>query len=172
MKKIIYNIVFVIYAIIAVFVTICLLSYNEYKITEFGDYSWVLITNDELGQDFNRGDLVIVNKKDDIAVGNKIFFYNTYDKNLEVNYATVKSEEKVTDSQTTYTIEGDYQISSSYVLGSATNATAVGTVGTILSVLESKWGFLFLIILPALIVFIYEIIKIITEIVKSRKKEG
>ena len=46
MKKIIGNIIFIIYAIIAVFVTICLLSYNEFKVTEFGETSLVLIDNE------------------------------------------------------------------------------------------------------------------------------
>ena len=60
MKKIILNILFTVYAVIAVFTTVCLLSYNEYKISEFGDNSIILVTNDELSPDFNKGDLVIV----------------------------------------------------------------------------------------------------------------
>jgi len=35
MKKGIRNVVIVLYAIIAIFVTICLLSYNDYNVTEF-----------------------------------------------------------------------------------------------------------------------------------------
>ena len=37
MKKAISNIIFTLYIIIAVFVTVCLLSYNDYKVTVFGD---------------------------------------------------------------------------------------------------------------------------------------
>ena len=48
MKKILSNILFVIYVVIAVFVTVCLLSYNDFKVTEFGDYSLVIITDDEM----------------------------------------------------------------------------------------------------------------------------
>ena len=43
MKKIIWNIFVVFYAVIAIFVTICLLSYNRYKVSEFGDNSLVII---------------------------------------------------------------------------------------------------------------------------------
>ena len=34
MKKTILNIIFIIYAVIAVFVTVCLLSYNQFKVTQ------------------------------------------------------------------------------------------------------------------------------------------
>ena len=63
MKKIISNGLFIIYVAIAIFVTVCLLSYNEFKVTEFGDYSLVIISDEGLEPDFNKGDLVIVNKK-------------------------------------------------------------------------------------------------------------
>ena len=62
MKKKISNILFVAYAVIAIFVTVCLLSFNSYKVSEFGDKSFVLITDDGLSPDFQKGDLVIVNR--------------------------------------------------------------------------------------------------------------
>lgn len=84
MKKIIGNIIFIIYAIIAVFVTICLLSYNEFKVTEFGETSLVLIDNEELQPNYNKGDLVIVNRDTRIRENDSIFFYNTSaDKGLQ-----------------------------------------------------------------------------------------
>ena len=36
MKKVIRNVLFVVYIVIAAFVTVCLLSYNEMKTTQFG----------------------------------------------------------------------------------------------------------------------------------------
>ena len=53
MKKIISNILFAIYAVIAVFVTVCLLSYNDFKVTEFGDYSLVIIEDNELSPEYD-----------------------------------------------------------------------------------------------------------------------
>ena len=170
MKRTIYNILFVVYGIIAITVTICLLSYNQYKITEFGDNSLVLVTNNELKEDFNKGDLVIVNKKDKIEVGDKMFFYNTEDKKVNVDFATVTGKEETTRSKAVYTIEGNYQIPSENVLGSGDDATVIKHAGTVLSVLESKWGFLFLIILPALLMFIHEITKIVVEFRKTPKE--
>ena len=168
MKNVVLNILFVIYVIIAVLVTVCLLSYNDFKVTEFGNSSLVIITDDTLLPDYKNGDLVIVNKKDPILVGIKAFFYNTYDREIEVNLAEVVNSEKITNSETTYTLEGDHKISSEYVLGSANNATVIPGVGAVLNVLESRWGFLFIIVLPALLAFIYQISVVVSELRKPK----
>lgn len=171
MKKIIGNLIFIIYAIIAVFVTICLLSFNEYKVSEFGDTSLVIIDNEELEPTFNKGDLVIVDKSKRIREGDTIFFYNSSSDVVEVTLATVQNIEKVNDSEYTYAIDGDRSISSEYVLGNAGDVTKISTVGTVLGVLESKWGFLILIVFPSLLAFIYEITVVFTEIREGKEAE-
>lgn len=172
MKKIIGNILVTIYAVIAVFTTICLLSYNEYKVSEFGNYSLILVTNNELVPDFNKGDLVIVSSenKSKIKAGDKVFFYNADDKKIDVSLATITEKGMVTSKETTYTIEGNHVISSKYIIGNANGVYVMPKVGTILSVVESKWGFLFLIVLPSLIAFIYEITVVFSEIRESKKE--
>lgn len=167
MKKIISNGLFIIYVAIAIFVTVCLLSYNEFKVTEFGDYSLVIISDEGLEPDFNKGDLVIVNKKSKIITGRKAFFYNTYDRQIEIKLGTIEAFETVTNKETTYTLEGERKISSQYVLGPAETAEVIPGVGTVLGILESKWGFLFLIVLPSLLAFIYQISVVIAELKKS-----
>lgn len=171
MKKTIENLIFIIYAIIAVFVTICLLSFNEYKVSEFGDTSLVIIDNEELEPTFNKGDLVIVDKSKRIREGDTIFFYNSSSDVVEVTLATVQNIEKVNDSEYTYAIDGDRSISSEYVLGNAGDVTKISTVGTVLGVLESKWGFLILIVFPSLLAFIYEITVVFTEIREGKEAE-
>ena len=111
MKKIIGNIIFIIYAIIAVFVTICLLSYNEFKVTEFGETSLVLIDNEELQPNYNKGDLVIVNRDTRIRENDSIFFYNTSADKVEITVANVTNVEKVSNFEYTYTLEGNMIIS-------------------------------------------------------------
>ena len=63
MKKKFLSFIFIIYVIIAIFVTICLLSYNRFKITEFGDKSLLIISDDQMAPNFKKGDLVIADKK-------------------------------------------------------------------------------------------------------------
>lgn len=170
MKKVLGNILLVIYAIIAVFTTICLLSYNDFKVTEFGDNSFVLITNDEYTPDFNSGDLVIVNgsKKDKLNVGDKVFYYREENRKVEICLEPILEKEEITSRENNFTFEDDYQISDEYIIGSANKVTVIPVAGTILSILESKWGFLFLIILPVLIAFIYEITVLITEVKENK----
>lgn len=170
MKKVISNILFAVYVVIAVFVTICLLSYNDFKVTEFGDNSLVIIDDKELAPEFEKGDLVIVNKNEKIRVGDKAFFYNTYNREIEIKLGTVTNLEKITDKETTYTFEGDKKISSQYVLGTSKDVTVIPKIGTILSVLESKWGFLFIIVLPSLLAFIYQISVVFSELRNSKKE--
>lgn len=171
MKKIIYNILLAIYAIIAIFTTICLLSFNQYKVTEFGSNALIIINDNSLQPDFNKGDLVIVNKNDkkNINVGDKVFFYNTQDKEITISLATIQKKEVITSTETTYTLDGDYEISSQNVIGPSNTVKVISKVGAVLGILESKWGFLFLIVLPSLIAFIYEIGVVISDARTSRK---
>lgn len=173
MKKVLKNIIIAIYIIIAFFVTICLLSYNKYKVTTFGKTSLVIVDNSSLKGDFNENDLVIIKKglATDYNVGDRIMFYRlNSDNSVSITIANIINKDIINDEQVTYTLEGNKIISSDYIIGSVKNAKAIGTVGLILKVLESKWGFLFLIVLPALIAFLYEIYVIFAEIKSEKRK--
>ena len=69
----------------------------------------------------------------------------------------IEEAEKITSSETTYTLEGERKISGEYILGPANTAEIIPKVGTILGILQSKWGFLFLIVLPALLACVNQI---------------
>lgn len=172
MKKIIRNVIIIIYAIIAITVTICLLSFNDYKISEFGEYSLIIIDDNELSSNYSKGDLVITDKNSKVEEGDEVFFYNTYAKEITVTLGTVTNIEKITDKEYTYTLEGSTQLSSEYVLGTSESTTKIAVLGTILGILESKWGFLILIVLPTLVAFLYEIWEVISEVRGKSKKKG
>ena len=169
--KIIKNILFSIYLGIALIITLLLLFYNQFKVTEVGTYSLVLVEDSEFAPQFNKGDLVIVNKDDTITTGENAFFYDTYNQKIEVKLAVVEVAEKVTETETTYTMEGDRKISGEYVLGAANSAQVIPNLGTVLSILESKWGFLFFIVFPILIVSVNQIGVVFSNILQVRKEE-
>lgn len=171
MKKGITSILFGIYLVIAVLVTILLLSYNEFKVTQFGNYTLVLITDNGLAPEYNKGDLVIVNKEDPILTGRKAFFYDAYDEKIEIRLGVIEAAEKITESETTYTLEGERKISGQYVLGPANTTEVIPKMGTVLSILQSKWGFLFVIVFPALILFINQIGVVCSGIKEAKKEE-
>ena len=169
MKKTLTNIIFGVYVVIAVFVTICLLSYNEFKVTELGNYSLVVVTDNEMIPNFNKGDLLIIDKSVPVFTGDNAFFYDTYNRQIEVRLGKVQDLEKVTETESTYTFEGEHKVSSEYVLGGENGTSLIPGVGTVLNILESKWGFLFIIVLPALLMFFHQIMVVIGDIKESKE---
>lgn len=157
------------YILIIIFVTICLLSYNDYKVTVFGSKTIVPIIDEDLEPDYSKGDLLVIEKNDfsDISIGDTIFFYRTVAGETTINYAKVEGIEPVTDTEYTFTVkkdeQGEYKFSSSYFIGKSETTSVIPGVGIVLSILESKWGFLFLGVFPSLIAFLYTIYSIILE---------
>lgn len=171
MKKIIWNIFVVLYACIAIFTTICLLSYNQYKVTELGDYSLVIIDSRELEPNYNKGDLIITDKSYKVEIGDEVFFYNTYNPNVEINVAKITEKQGTSSSDATYTVEGNKTIKAENVLGITSRAKKISKVGAILGVLESKWGFLVLIVFPSFIAFLYEVTELFSDLKDKKRKE-
>ena len=170
MKKFIRNVLIIIYVIIAIIVTICLLSYNQYRISEFGDYSLIIIDSNKLEPDFEKGDLVIADGSSKINVGDKVLFYNTYSRKVSVSVAEIIDEEVISEDESTYTLEGDKPISAEYIIAPVEETTKISSLGTILGILESKWGFLILVVFPSLLAFLYEIWEVIIEVKDNKEK--
>ena len=170
--KIIGIILGAIYCLIAITLTVCLLNYNDYNITELGDKTLIIVRDDDLEPNYQKGDLVIVKKNPnrEIVAGDKIFFYDDKEEQMTVNLGSVISKVNVTKTETTFTMNGDYPLSSEYVIGKTSTSKVYHRLGSVLSTLESRFGFLFLIIFPILVLFIYEIYAVIKE-VKSPDEE-
>ncbi len=167
MKKAISNTIFTLYIIIAVFVTICLLSYNDYKVSELGDKSIIIVSDKKMEPTFNKGDLVIVTKEEsDFSIGEQVLYYNTYNEEIKVRLGTITNiEEGTSGSDVIYSIDnGSAKVSNEFLIGKLSNTKYMKCVGTILGIFESKWGFLFLIVLPALLAFVNQIIVVISGI--------
>lgn len=170
--KIVLGILITIYAVVAIFLTACLLNYNDFKITEFGEKSLIIVNDEELEPTYKKGSLLVVDKEnaDQIKVGDSIIFYNTYNNQVSLAISEVIFVEKVNEEETTYTISGNYDISSEYLVGSTNDTKIYPVVGSILGLLESRAGFLIFIIFPITIAFLYEIYVLVVEI-KDTKKE-
>lgn len=162
MKKTLLNIVIILYVIVAIFTTICLLTYNEYKVSVFGDKTFVIIDKDDEKLPYKKGDLVIVQKKgyENAKDGDNVFFYESN----TIKIAKIQKKNDFGDAGITFTIEGNYQVVAEDVIGTSNNIKVINKAGTVLSLLESKWGFLFLIVFPSLIAFLHQIYELILEI--------
>lgn len=173
MKKIIYNTLIILYAIIAIVVTICLLSFNQYKVSEFDSTTLLIInTNNLKEKGFSKGDLVFVDTTQKQEPGEDIFFHAT----SELGKTTIDIQ-KLKDKQTsvvtgevTYVLE-DKEIPSNLAIGPTKNSTRIAKLGTILSILESKWGFLILIVFPSLLAFLYELWEFIANVRAASKED-
>ena len=149
--------------ILAIFVTICLLSYNEFQVTVFGKNTLLIMDSDSMEPEFLEGDLVIVKRNSDnkINVGDKVFYYNSaMDSNVWIYLNDIQEKLPLDRDETTYTIN-DEKVSSQYIIGKADGAKVIHKAGTWLSIFTSRWGFMFLVIFPTLFAIIYEIMMIV-----------
>lgn len=158
-----------VYLVVAVFLTVCLLNYNKYHITELGKKSLIIVSDDDLEPKYVKNDLVVVykNNNEDIKSGDYVFFYNAYQNQVSVNLGDVTGVRRVNEKEYTYTMEGNLQVSSEYVIGASKTSKTYNGYGKILATLESKWGFLLIIILPILVLFIYQIYAVILEVKRN-----
>ena len=161
MKKKLWHVCIILYVLLSVFITACLLMYNEYNVTEFGNKILVMVENDTTGE-FQKGDLIIATKNKDYKKDDYVFYYISREKNYFINYGLIESEKN-----DAVVINSDV-IGKKEVIGTTKNAIVIPTVGSILSLLESKWGYLCVIILPILIAFLYEVYSIAREL-KGKK---
>lgn len=162
------------YVIIAIILTVFLMNYNKYGVTELGGKTYIPVTDNELLPNYKKGDLLVVknSSNSDINENDKIFFYeqNREKKTVIINLARVVSKRVISDTETTYTLEGDVEYSSEYVIGTTKDTKVYSDLGSIVSILESRWVFLIFIILPILFIFLFELYSFAIEVKKNLKE--
>lgn len=160
-----------IWLIFAIFSTICLIQFNEFGVTQFGNTSFIIINNNEL-KPFEIYDLAIINKEKSemYKEGEYIFFYLDNNYSDKVNFGQITAVQTDEYASTAYYV-GDAKIDYNKVIGHANGAKVYHKVGLILNIFESRWGFMFLVILPTLYAVVYEIYSIIVEAKKEARRE-
>ena len=139
-------------------ITSFLLCKNKYGYTQFGSYTFVninLIGEKNIANTKN-GDLLVVKNSNDIKEGDLIYYYAVYNENYIVKSSAVMSI-KNDDYSYLYTVDdsGPTSIVGTRVLGKYANT--YNKLGAILDFIESRIGFLFFVLLPILIIFIYHV---------------
>ena len=161
MKKVlhvIWNIIEVVVIMYVIALTTILLAKNKFGFTQLGDYVITSIESNDVNNiiDTKQGDLLIVKNTSDIAVGDVIYYYAVYDDDYIICSDIVKSMQK-DDYSALYTIDDQYSstVHSTKVIGKYT--FKYHNLGNYFAFLQSRVGFLFFVLLPIMVVFIYQI---------------
>lgn len=167
MKRTVGAILFVIYSIIAITVTVLLLSYNDYNCSEIGGNTVYIVNNDALEPEYDEGSILVIEETSDknVQVGDKLFLYKVINSQ-EFEVVTRTLQNKVQQgNHTVYQVEGDENYDTTYFIGKADDTTVIGSPwGTLLSILESKWGYLFCIVVVSLLLFLQEVFDLVIEL--------
>lgn len=168
--RIILGIIVTIYLALVIFTTGFLLNKNEYGVSRFIGRNLIALDNDSLAPDYKENSLLVLKPVtiDEVEVGEKIFYYDTYSTERLIKYTEVTRKEKITDSEVTYTLRDNTLVSSQYVLGSEKTVKTLSLLGSILYIFQSKWGFLILVVFPLFLAFVYEIYAIFKEFKKKK----
>ncbi len=168
--KIILSVVITLYLIIVVFTTAFLLNRNDYGVSSFLGKYLVFVEEKNLEPKYKEHALLAITpvKGNTLKVGENAFFYDTYTNEKKIKFNEVTKAEVVNENETTYTLKDNTRVSSQYVLGNEKTTSAFNILGSFLYIVQSRWGFLFIVVFPLFLAFIYEIYSIYKE-VKSNK---
>lgn len=159
-----WGLVEIIIIIYVICITACLLSTNKFGFTQFGNTTLLTISShmEQFLPESKEHDLIIVkNKPEDIVVGDKIYYYSTADNKYIVKTAHVKEIVSQDGSTALYKLDDETSstIATTRVIGKY--SAIYHNIGGVLDILESKLGFLLLVILPILLIFMYQVYALI-----------
>lgn len=164
----IFEFIIIIYVIV---ITTFLLFRNKYGYTEVGNTTFVPLKIDtaEYIKDGKEGNLLVVKNTPNLKEGDLIYYYTTEDERYVVKSDYIKSIFNG-DGNKLYTLndEAGSTVVSTRVLGKYANQYS--GFGTIFSILTSKFGFLLLVLLPIMCIFIYQLYSLIM-VLKYEKVE-
>lgn len=172
-KQLFVGIIGIAFFAFAITITTLLLNFNDYGVTQLGDNSLVIIKDRMAFDKYDKGDLVLVKAVAlrDITIGDEVFIYKitktTNGKNkVNIDLGIIGAIHEDDDA---VSFETGETYSSEFVIGKASNI--YNNVGTYLSIVESTWGFLFIVLVPSFLIFVYEIYALIVEIKYGGKTE-
>ena len=180
MKKALGSILFVLYAIIAITVTVLLLSYNDYNNSELGGYTVYIVKDDSLEPEYKQGSILLIKKTNDrnVKSGDEILLYKVINSQQYEVVSRTLQEKTQQGSHIIYAVENEESYANDYFIGKTSDTVVIEGWGYILNLLESKWGYLFCVVIVSLLLFLQEVFDLVMEIKylgdkkKKREKEA
>lgn len=150
MKKVILDVVIIVYIIIAIMTTIVLLSFNNNGIITMGDKNYYI--NKVAYENYSKNTLLVFSTSD----FNDLVSKNVYYVNGEKNIVTDEVVNVVSEADGEYIINfSQDSIYSSQILGLEITESH-SKIGKVITILTDKYIYLFVIILPVFVLFIFE----------------
>ena len=156
--KIVWNVMQVLIIIYVILITSLLFFENKYGFSQFGDY--VIYNVNKLDtknmSTVKDGDLLIIKTKNKLKIGDTAYYYAVHNEKYVIVNDVITNIRDDKDNYL-YTVGKDIPIviSSTRVIGNEISTFPL--IGKVLSVVESMYGFIFLVLLPIMIVFIYQV---------------
>jgi len=168
-KNIFVSILLVVFFAFTITMTILLLNFNKFGVTQFDDVSLLIIKKNFSSETYAKDSLVFVESKRvvDYKVGEEVFVYHldgTGGVNIQLGVVGQIYEK---DDAISFTNGETY--SSQFIIG--TGYKIYPNIGKILSIIESKWGFLFIILVPNFFLFVYQLYSLIIRIKYNKDDE-
>ncbi len=157
-----------------IFLTGCLLFVNDFGHTQFGKYTLIEVDKGQasLLDGVEDGDLLVIKNGEDIVKGNIIYYYSVINEQYFVKKSAV-TEIKEDSFGAMYTVDVANKAETAAIPDKKVIGNYISVhrrLGKILTVLESKIGFLFLVLLPMMCIFIYHVYSFIV-ILKFEKND-
>lgn len=163
------DILIILVLVISAFIAIMSLTQNDTGVPNLFGYAPMSVQTDSMVPEFEPGDLIIAKVADDSTeyeVGDIVSFPIIVERQKLID--THRIIDVVTESgQTFYVTKGDNKegTDSDYQTDVSILAKYTGTkfagVGNVLDFLRTQWGFFFAVVLPMIILFVYEAIRVI-----------
>lgn len=163
--KYFWNVLQVLIVIYVVCVSVLILNRNIYNKSEIGNYTFVTIGEDDVSNlnNVKNGDLLIIDSKEKIVVGDTVYYYSGSSDDFVVLSDVVTNIKKSDNGYIYLLANSDYNILSSRIVGS--KSINIHYLGKIIDVVTSEIGFIFLVLLPILVVFVYQLYQFIVSLV-------
>ena len=161
-RNIIIGVVLIAFFAFAITMTVLMLNVNKYGVTEF-EKSVILIIKDKVALEQYKENSVVVVKKlelDQVKTGDEVFVYKVRTDggvNIEVG---IVGEVHLEDEAITY--ENGATYGRKFIIGTADKIHE--NYGKYLGVIMSKWGFLFIVLVPSFLIFVYELYALVIEV--------
>lgn len=145
-----------------ILMAILLLNYNKYGVTQFDKTTLVIIKHKITSERYQVGDLVLVKAKElkELKAGEEVFTYHVADDG-KVNINVGKIDKLHLDEEAFTYVNGE-TYSDKFLIG--TGDKVYPEVGRYLSIIQSQWGFFFILLVPTFFIFVSQIYALIVEI--------